>query len=516
MVEKNINNVAIYLRKSRREIETEDVLKKHELRLTAYANKKGWEYEIFKEVASGERISNRPVIQKLLDLIEDDIYDGILVVDYDRLCRGGSKDFGEIIEVCQMTDTYIITPNKTYNVNQNSDLMMLGVQNVFANNELRVISKRLVDGKKDGAKLGKWTNGKPPYPYKYNKKIILDENNKEKVIGEIIVDKDEEGVYKYMKDMYLSGQKGFEAIAFELNRKEIPSPSNKNWTSITVQRILVHEFHMGVVKYGKHKWGKDRNGTRRILKKRDDNEIATGNGNHQLLKTKEEHFRILEIMNNNRKIPRKSRAGTFPTSGLLYCKKCGSRMGYSIGRVEVKTGKQYHYTKCTHKNPKGEKCEQRGIKMNEEFYNAIYNNIINNYLSENHIKEIQENDIKTNVNNVILINNKQKFDEAKKKLDRIFMAYENDIYSLQEFILRKKPQEKLINKLSKEIKLIEDEKNKLSLLNSDELLKRIEKFKIEWDQKTTAKEKNILLRSIVSKIHYDRNDNEVTLEIEYL
>lgn len=516
MIEKNINNVAIYLRKSRREVENEDVLKKHEIRLIDYADKKGWEYEIFKEVVSGERISNRPVIQRLLDLIESDIYDGILVVDYDRLSRGGSKDFGEIIEVCQMTDTYIITPHKIYDVNQNNDLMMLGVQSVFSNNELRVISKRLVDGKKDGAKLGKWTNGKPPYPYKYNKKVILDENNKEKVIGEVIVDKDEEEVYKYIKETYLSGQKGFEAIAFELNRKKISSPSKKNWTSITVQRILIHEFHMGVVKYGKYKWGKDRNGKRKILKKREENEVVTGNGNYQLLKTKEEHYKILEIMNNNKKIPRKSRAGTFLTSGLLYCKKCGSRMGYSIGRVEAKTGKQYHFTKCTHKSAMGETCKQKGVKMNEEFYNAIYNNIINNYLSENHIKKIQENSIKTNANNDILSNKKKNLNEAKKKLDRIFMAYENSIYSLEDFMVRKKPQEKLINKLSKEIKLIEEDKNKLSLLSSDELLKRIEEFKVNWEKKTTGKEKNILLRSMVSKIYYNRSDNQVTLEIEYL
>ena len=172
---KIIRKVIIYLRKSRSD--EDDALKKHRKRLTDYADSMPWKYDVFEEpITSGERLNNRIEMLKVLDVLEKpNDYDGILVVDYDRLSRGNSKDFGTIIEVMQFSDTYIITPNRIYDTNDNQDLTMLGIQGVFANTELRMINKRLQGGKKDGAKAGNWTNGKPPYPYEYVKHIEHDE-----------------------------------------------------------------------------------------------------------------------------------------------------------------------------------------------------------------------------------------------------------------------------------------------------------------------------------------------------
>ena len=53
-------------------------------------------------------------------------------------------------------------------------------------------------------------------------------------------------------------------------------------------------------------------------------------------------------------------------------------MTYSIGREEKKQEK-YITTKCYYKSALGVKCPQKGVKMDENFYNALYNTIINNY-----------------------------------------------------------------------------------------------------------------------------------------
>lgn len=511
----NIKRVAIYLRKSRGDKE-QDVLGKHRKRLMDYAKTKGWQYDIFEEVVSGASISSRPQMQQLIDLVEEGLYDGILVVHYDRLSRGGSRDFGEIIEVCQITNTLIITPDKIYDTNDNTDLMMLGMQNVFSNNELRTIIQRFVNGKKDGVREGKWTNGKPPFPYEYQKEIVIDEKGRKKVNGTVVVNKEQAEIYKIMKDMYLSGDKGFEAIAFELNRNDIPSPSGKDWTSITVQRILLHEFHTGVVMYGKNKWGKKRNGQRKIVQKREVSEITQGIGEHEVLKTQEEHNRMLEILNRNNKIPKKSRAGTFATSGILYCKKCGSRMGYSIGRVEAKTGKQYHFTKCTHKSPTGEKCGQKGVKMTEEFYEAIFNTIIKNYLNKEHINKIEKETADLSIEHMVLEQKKRELKDAKEKLNRIFEAYEGQIYTLEQFTQRKVIQEETIDRLTKDINKLDQEFKHTVSITPEELAERIEYFRNNWFSATTPTEKNTLLKSIVNKIYYDRQGDIITFEIEYL
>ena len=88
-----ISKVAIYLRKSRDEnSDAEDVLWKHRTRLVEYAQQNGWQYDIYEEkIITGETLSDRPVIQKLLQEIEKYKYDAVLVIHPDRLSRGGSQ-----------------------------------------------------------------------------------------------------------------------------------------------------------------------------------------------------------------------------------------------------------------------------------------------------------------------------------------------------------------------------------------------------------------------------------------
>ena len=217
ILKKGINHVAIYLRKSRGD-EDEDVLKNHRERLMEYAQSNGWTYDVYEEVVSGLNLSSRPEIMKVLELVETGIYDGILVVAYDRLSRGSAKDLGEILEACQLTDTLIITPDKIYDPNDSNDLLLIGVQGVVANNELRQITSRFVQGKIAGTKNGCWTNGKPPYPYIYKNEISVDYKGKEKVIGTVVVDEEKAIVYEYIKNQYMSGTIGFETIAFNLNK----------------------------------------------------------------------------------------------------------------------------------------------------------------------------------------------------------------------------------------------------------------------------------------------------------
>ena len=260
----------------------------------------------------------------------------------------------------------------------------------MSNTELNLIKSRFKWGKIQSVKKGRLANGNPPFPYEKIRKVVEDEKGRVRIDFDIVVNQEKNQVYQRIKQMYLNGM-GTERIAFQLNRENIQSPGNKKWSSTTIQRLLIHEFHMGKIVYGRYEWKKKPLTGDREVVKRDESEWIVGYGNHQKLKTEEEHNKIMEIMSRNQKIPRKSRAGVFPTSGLLVCKKCGRMMTYSWGRVEKKTGKLYHYTKCYYKNEFGEKCPQKGVKMNEDFYNALYNTIINNYINAKRIKKIQEN-----------------------------------------------------------------------------------------------------------------------------
>lgn len=90
----------MYLRKSRKDIEAEmhgegETLLRHENILTELYRKMGIsdnQVTIYREIVSGESIASRPVIQQVLNLVEQGIYIGGFVVEVERLARGNTTD----------------------------------------------------------------------------------------------------------------------------------------------------------------------------------------------------------------------------------------------------------------------------------------------------------------------------------------------------------------------------------------------------------------------------------------
>lgn len=92
----------IYLRKSRKDLEAEqhgegETLARHERALLALAKKNNLIISnIYREVVSGETIAARPVMQQLLREVEQNLWDGVLVMEVERLARGDTIDQGVV------------------------------------------------------------------------------------------------------------------------------------------------------------------------------------------------------------------------------------------------------------------------------------------------------------------------------------------------------------------------------------------------------------------------------------
>ena len=120
-------NYAMYLRKSRADREAEargemETLARHEKLLFETAKRMQITVSaVYKEIVSGETISARPVMQKLLAEIEQGIWDGVLVVEVERLARGDTIDQGIVSQAFKLSDTKIITPVKVYDPNNEFD-----------------------------------------------------------------------------------------------------------------------------------------------------------------------------------------------------------------------------------------------------------------------------------------------------------------------------------------------------------------------------------------------------------
>lgn len=509
----DIRKVAIYLRKSRNENEEEDALSKHRTMLTDYANRKGWDFQIYEEdILSGERLDNRPKVLELLQDVKNGKFDAILVVKFDRLSRGDEEDFGKIIKILKYTDTYICTPTRIYDVSKDEDYDMLAFEALFSNKEYRTIKGRFKAGKIGGAREGDWVNGKPPYPYIYVKEIVRDNVKKrDRIVGHVEVDEEKRVIYNRIKKMYIEDRLGTERIAITLNLEGVPGPNGKTWSATAVQRLLLHEFHMGKVVFNKYKWFRDIDTGKVKSVMRPEEEWVVGWGSHDRLKTVEEHEKILQICAENNLVPDRSKQGVFPTSGILYCAKCGHRMGYSIGRLEKKTGKQYDKTKCTYKDPYGVKCPQVGCKMTEEFYDALYNAVINTYLNQNDMAD--ERNADSGYEQKAIDSKREEIEKLEKENLELLRLVVKGLASENEAdIIRKENQEK-IKKLNTEIEQLT--KLLVPRLSKDELKVLIENFKSRWDS-ATNEEKNQLLKTIVRRIDYNRDGDKITLTVHYL
>ena len=164
-------NVCIYLRKSRADREAEargegETLARHERILLDLAKKRGYNVgAIYREVVSGETISARPVMQQLLQEVEAGKWDGVLVVEVERLARGDTIDQGVVSRAFQFSNTLIITPMKTYDPNNEFDEEYFEFGLFMSRREYKTIKRRLTAGRESSAKEGKYCGSKPPYGY---------------------------------------------------------------------------------------------------------------------------------------------------------------------------------------------------------------------------------------------------------------------------------------------------------------------------------------------------------------
>lgn len=157
----------------------------------------------------------------------------------------------------------------------------MDVKKIFARLKYKQISKRLRRGKILGAKEGKWTNGKPPYPYIYNSET-----------QQLEVDPEKYKVYREIIDMALSGIPA-NRIAWELNKLDIKSPGDSYWSNNAVYRILKDQTYLGKIVFAKQKGSGHKNRKTKPFKIFDEKDWIIVDGKHQHIKTTEEYAKIM-------------------------------------------------------------------------------------------------------------------------------------------------------------------------------------------------------------------------------
>lgn len=505
-----IKYVAEYLRKSRGET-TEDLIK-HKTILEELCKSRGWVYVVYEEVETGESLFARPVMQQLLRDVEDNIYDAVVCVDLDRLGRGDLVDWGQIKRVFQKTNTYMVTPSSLYNLNDDNEEFAVDLQTLFARREYKKITHRLSMGKKVGAKLGAWTNGTPPMPYEYQEWIDPATNKRYYNEKGLVVNLQKLSIYRFMVDSFIKDKKSTNEIAWELNRRNIPSPRGGRWCNMTVRRLLVDETHLGKIISNKTKGDghKNKSPNKQPFQKIPKEQWTVVENRHEAIKTQDEHEKILIGIQKNLKSPYRRSDHYYPLKGLIKCGLCG----YGLP-LEYKRGKDLIVKKCWHKDYLGNKCPNSSGKA-QYIIDAIDEQL--KEYEEQIRKEIESCEDQST--DLIQLQIKTIMDKLNKKdiaLKRARIAYDEGVDTLDEYRSAKERILKEVNELENQLSIENLKLQKAQSITNHEKLHYIEEFRrSRWEDELDDKELNDLYKTIISSIIWTKQGDNIDIKVNFL
>ena len=505
--DKIIKYVAIYLRKSRGD--DESALDKHKLVLTEFCKENNYKYVEYLEIGSGDSIEVRPIFTKLLEEIESGLYDGVCVIDIDRLGRGSQADQGRINQAFTISNTYIITPQQIYNLNNDDDEFVVDMKGFISRREYKLIISRLNRGKKVGSRQGNWTNGTPPYPYEY-------ERYKDKFNEKGLVVNDEKlKIYRYMVESVINENKTPKQISVELNNRNVPSPRNGLWHGNTVYRLLLDETHRGYIIAGKtrgdgHKKKKVNSKSVEYLPRE---KWVIVHNCHEAVKTQDEHEKILLFKSRLTNMPKRTQNNIMPLSGLIKCAKCGHTMG-----VYRRKDRSMNDTlkPCWYTDLYGNKCDNSGMKL-DLLYEYVLNDV-DNYM-ENLIKQVTDNNVNENKKiieqKILLI--EEEINKNNKTIERMLDGFENGLYTIEQFKERRGKIKDVIDKLQQDYDILNNQLTNISTDHLETKIIKIKNFKTKfYSENVTDEEKNRLYKSIIENIVWERKKDDITIKINYL
>lgn len=488
------DEILVYLRKSRSDdpsLSVEEVLAKHEEILDEWAirnlGEKIPEENKLREVVSGETLSDRPEVQKLLKLIESPRYKAILAVEVQRLSRGDLEDAGKIIKIIRYTHTKVITPLKTYDLEDDYDRDFFKRELERGNDYLEYIKKIMHRGTLLSVSQGNYVGSVPPYGYD---KIWVTENKRK---CPTLAPNNDAPIVALIFDMYGNKGIGIGNICNHLESLHIKPPKGKHWAEASVRDMLINVHYIGKIKWDWRKTIKavENGNIVSIRPKSKDYQIF--DGKHEAIVSEELFDKVQVRMGKNARVKSSVKVRN-PLASLIKC-ECGTAMTLRNHcdcrpRVTCRNQKHCHNGSCTY----------------EELFNMVCKILADS------IKDFEVELAEVNTQDLIYQeklheNLKVKWQSLEEKELALWEAYYNPDQS------QRMPSEifkRLNEKILQEKEDIKQALNQLTDTKVEpyEVENRIVRFKDALsalkDESIDAEKKNILLKNCIESITYSR------------
>jgi site-specific DNA recombinase len=482
---KDLERVSLYLRKSRADIESEargegETLSKHRRALMEFAQKHRLNIvAVREELVSGEKIADRPEMKRLLQEVETGQYDAVLCMDLDRLGRGDMIDQGNILAAFKGSQTYIITPRKVYDLNDELDEEWSEFESFMARRELKIITRRLQRGRVQAVKEGRYIGTTPPYGYDVDSDLIL------------IPNKDAATV-KMIFHLYTDGQ-GSTKIAQRLDELGIKSHTGNHWDPSVVRSILKNEVYIGRLQWRKSY----RNKVAKICYIRPREDWIDVQGKHKPL-IDEDTFQLAQKMLAGKTVVPSKLPTSNPLAGLIVCGKCGYRM---VRKSSKSQGYDTSFIQCFHCDNKGTSFKVFEKKILEAINKQLEQQELDQAALENetqNVPQLPEN---------ITADLEAELSTLQKQKANIQKYFEQGVYDVKDYLERNRIVGQQIEETKKALTNIKAEREAIEERNRTrrELIPAARRALDIYHKLNNQAEKNILLKTLISKIVYTKD-----------
>jgi len=497
----------LYLRKSRADLDAEahgegETLARHEAALMSLAVRQNIPIKtVYREIVSGETISARPVMQRLLSEVGGGEWNGVLVVEIERLARGDTIDQGLVAQAFQASGTKIITPSKTYDPSNEFDEEYFEFSLFMSRREYKTINRRIQAGRLASVREGKYIAAEAPYGYSKEKL----ENQKGLIL---VVNEDEAQYVKMMYQMYINGA-GIASIIRRMEELGAPPRKSTRWSMTSIRRIISNSVYMGYIPWGITKGVKDFNdGMKKKRIKAEGNHLYKGL--HAPL-VDEETWNKAQRIREKKALPCVVQSAVLknPLSGLVYCSKCG----YAMIR---------HTPKPSQPSRDVLTCDTRGCATMSHKVDLIEQELLESmrrWVAETEFAYANTDRFESNVEleKAALQKIRTELTKAKKQKERLYTLLEQGVYTAEVFMERSAIMKKKFDDMEAEKKQLEIEIDAATntYKRNFEALPHVKRVIELYEEMGSAERKNMLLKEVVERVTYSKSkeDRRVLLNL---
>lgn len=281
-------------------------------------------------------------------------------------------------------------------------------------------------------------------------------------------------------------------IARQLNDRKIPTTRGNLWENRTVEYILYNPVYIGKIRW---------NPKRRTRRDYDDPDIMIVDGAHEPI-IDEETFNKVQLRLAEQKrtyLPhvRKQAFQPFMLHGLVKCSSCGSTLSMSQKGVGIQCV-SYIHGKCKESHYISIK------KINEMVISAIEVAFKTGTINLNVKAPHKQRNEQTEPEIRALINKEQ------NKFNRIREAYENGVYTIEELKAAKAQTDEILSEYYNSINELKSSDRQNEFINTL-ISQKQDIIPLLKTSNITEEEKNVILRSFIDKIIFDRASSSIQI-----